>query len=335
MKVVTIRDVAREAGVSITTVSRVLNGREDVDDATRARVQQVIERLRYMRNTNASSLKQRQSNFIAVILRGRRNIFLTDLAERVLAYGKDSGLQFLTEIIDERADEFLAARRLHLERKLSGIVFLGSNLQGREKDIHRLDLPCVFATVDASFLDAPRVASVSVDNYRSGFQAARQLIDLGHRSIALLGYFSGPSDSTGQRLYGARAAMEAAGIPFDADLFSDSDFTLHTAWRATNELLARRKPFTALIAMSDTVAMGAAKAMFDHGVRVPQDVSLVGFDGIEQGRYCTPSLATMRQPSEEMASMSIQLLREMQQGNPGRHVLLDTEWLAGGSVRKH
>ncbi len=332
MKVITIRDVAREAGVSITTVSRVLNNREDVDPNTRARVQQVIDRLKYMRNTNAANLKRRTADMSAVILRGRRNIFLTDLAERVLAHGRDSGFQFIMEFIDERADEFMTARRLHLERKLTGIVFLGSNLRDRKKDVTRLDLPCVFATVDASVLEAPKVASVSVDNFVSGYEAAQQLILMGHRRIAMLGYFSDRSDSSGQRLYGARACLEEHGIPWDENLFEDCDFTLHKAWRATNALIARKQPFTALIAISDTVAMGAAKAMYDHGIRVPQDVSLVGFDGIEQGRYCTPSLATMRQPSEDMAKTTLELLGALTRGEPGRHVVLAAQWLEGGSV---
>lgn len=333
MKVVTIRDVAREAGVSITTVSRVLNEREDVQAATRQRVLEVIERLHYMRNTNAASLKQRHSDIAAVILRGRRNIFLTDLAERVLAFGRDSGFQFLMEFIDERADEFLAARKLILERRMSGIIFLGSNLKDRARDVQALDLPCVFATVDASHLDLPKVSSAGVDNFRSGREAAEQLLRLGHRRIAMVGYVADASDSTGLRLAGAMDCLRAHGLPQDEALFVDCDFTLQTAYRATEELLSRRRPFTALIAMSDTVAIGASKALYDHGVRVPQDVSVVGFDGIEQGRYCTPSLATMQQPSEQIARETVKLLTGMLRGEPGRHLLLRTKWLEGGSVR--
>lgn len=165
MKVTTIHDVAAEAQVSITTVSRVLNSREEVDPTTRAKVLQVIERLHYMRNTNAANLKQRHTDFVAVILRGRRNIFLTDLAERMMDYGRQTGFQFLLEFIDERADEFLTASRIYMERKLSGIIFLGSNLKDREESLQRLDLPCVFATVDASHLPVPKLASISVDNF--------------------------------------------------------------------------------------------------------------------------------------------------------------------------
>ncbi len=334
MKITTIHDVASEAGVSITTVSRVLNKREEVDPKTRARVQEVIERLSYMRNANAANLKQRHTDFVAVILRGRRNVFLTDLAERMMDHGHRTGLQFLLEFIDERADEFLTANRIYMERNLSGIIFLGSNLKGREEALRRLDLPCVFATVDASHLAMPKLASISVDNFRAGRQAAEQLIRLRHRQIALMGYFADIADSTGLRLNGAVECIKRHGAAFDPDLFVDSDFTMRTAYSAAQTLLKRQKHFTALIAMSDTVAIGAGKALFDSGIMVPRDVSVIGFDGIREGQYCTPSLATMVQPADELAQGTVALLTEMLGGAPGRHVLLNSVYRAGGSVRR-
>jgi LacI family transcriptional regulator len=333
MKIVTIRDVAREAGVSITTVSRVLNERADVDPNTRQRVQQVISRLGYLRNTNAANLKQRHTDFAAIILRGRRNVFLADLAERIMEIGREKGFRFLLEHIDERADIFEAARRLYLERKLSGLIFLGANLKDREEDVRRLDLPCVFTTVDASFMRLKRVASVAVDNFRSGQEAADQLLNRGHRRIALLGYFADRTDSSGMRLNGVLERMRQHKVPFDERLFSDCDFTMEGGWRATQALLDRQVPFTGLIAISDYVAIGAKKALFDRGLSVPRDVSIIGFDGIEQGRYCTPALATLRQPSDEISAVTIQLLGELQRGQTGRHVLLPTQWLTGGSIR--
>lgn len=333
MKVVTIRDVAREAGVSIATVSRVLNAPHEVEGSTREKVLRVIQRLNYIRNTNASNLKQRHTEFAAVILRGRRNSFLTDLAERIMAKAHDSGVQFLMEIIDERDDEFLAARKLYLERKLSGIIFLGANLKNRRRDIARLDIPCVFATVEAAFIDLAKVSSVSVDNFASGRAAADRLYQLGHRHIAMVGYFGDRTDSTGRRLHGVLDSLNRHGIPYDPQLFVDTDFSLARAWEATCQLIRRGRPFTALIAISDMLAIAAGKALYDHGLRVPEDVSLVGFDGIEQGRYSTPSLATMRQPSEQIADTTLQLFSDMCRGAPGRHVLLDAAWLDGGSVR--
>lgn len=334
MRVVTIRDVAKEAGVSISTVSRVLNERPDVDDETRQRVLSVVEAMRYVRNANASNLKQRHNDFAAVVLRGRRNMFLTDMAERILEKASGQGLRFLMEIIDEKADEFEAARALYLERKLKGVVFLGSNLGGREKDVQGLELPCVFATVEAAFMPARNVSSVSINNFEAGQRAAELLLSLGHRTVALLGYFGAAADSTGQRLYGAVEALTRQGIPYDEALYRECDFTLSAAYRAMSDILANRRDFTAVFAISDVIAFGAIKALSDHGLTVPDDVSVISIDGIEQSAYFIPPLTTLRQPAGRIADEALALLAASIDGKPGRHVLVPAELVQGGSVKQ-
>jgi LacI family transcriptional regulator len=333
MQIVTIRDVAEKAGVSISTVSRVLNERMDVDPDTREKVQSAIAKLHYVRNNNARNLKQRHTEFVAVILHGRRNIFLTDIAERILEYGKETTCQFLLEFIDEKADEFRAARMLYQERKLSGIIFLGSNLSGREKEIVQLDLPCVFSTIEASSLKIANVCSVSVDNRKGGMDAATRLFDLGHRRIAVAGYQGELNDGTGQRFAGAMDSYQMHGEAFDPNLFIHTDFTLKGAYDATLRTLEKTRDFTAVFAISDMIAIGVIRALWDQGLRVPEDVSVIGFDGIELASYITPSLATMRQPVDEIAKISVSLLLDSIQGKPSRHVLLDTEPVTGDSIR--
>ena len=333
MKIVTIRDVAKEAQVSISTVSRVLNERPDVDDETRKRVLKVVEELRYVRNANASNLKQRHTDFAAVVLRGRRNVFLTDMAERILQKGREKGLRFLIEIIDEKANEFDAVRALYLERKLKGVVFLGSNLSGHEKDIQGLEIPCVFATVEAAFLQSPHVSSVSIDNFEAGRQAIELLLSLGHRKIALLGYFGTKADSTGQRLYGAINALKKHGIPYDECLYRECGFTLSAGYGAMNDILDKRRDFTAVFAISDVIAFGALRALHDRGLSVPDDISVVGFDGIEQAAYCIPSMTTLRQPAERIADEALNLLSASIAGEKGQHILLPAELVRGESVQ--
>lgn len=333
MKFATIKDVAREARVSISTVSRVLNERPDVDPATKAEVLKVIKRLGYERNANASNLKHRHSSFCAVVLRGRRNLFLVDMAERILDCGRKKGLRFLIEIIDEKADEFEAVRGLYRERKLAGAVFLGSNLEGREAEIESLDFPCVFTTVEASTLKGAHVSSVSVDNYASGRLVGEKLISLKHRKIAMLGYFALGSDSTGQRLNGLRDCLIEHGIPFDKELFEESGFSLKSGYEACRRLLSRRQDFTALFAISDLIALGARKALFDRGLRVPEEVSLIGFDGIEQALYSIPPLSTFSQPSDSMAESTVELLLAGISGKPGQHILLPSTFEEGASIR--
>ena len=212
MRIVTIKDVARAAGVSISTVSRVLNDRQDVDPQTRARVLAMVKKLNYIRNQSASNLKQLNIAAIGVILSVWRNAFLTDLAEEVMQAGQGTGFQFIMDIIDEKASQFLAARKLYMEHKLQGVIFLGSNLEGQENEVKRLELPQVYATIEAKHLNSDHISSVSINNYQAGAKAAERRIELGHRSIALLGYFSKAGDSTGQRLPSAVDAKKNAGI---------------------------------------------------------------------------------------------------------------------------
>ncbi|MDO5022784.1 MAG: LacI family DNA-binding transcriptional regulator [Eubacteriales bacterium] len=333
MEIVTIRDVAKTAGVSISTVSRVLNNRPDVGVDTKQKVLKVVKELGYVRNTSAASLKQLQTDFVAVVLRGRRNIFLMDLAERILEIGKEKNIRFLTEIIDEKADEFEAVRRLYMERKLTGVIFLGSKLTNHEKEAEELDLPCVFASIEASFLKGTHISSVSVDNFKAGKAVMDRLISLGHKSIALLGYFGPISDATGQRLYGAKSSMEEHGIEFNPLLYEECDFTLPSSYAAMSHVLDNNIKFSAVFASSDIIAIGAMKALSDRGLDIPKDVSVIGFDGIEQSAYTIPSLSTVMQPSQEMASKAVDLLIDALEGKKGRHIRVLPKWIEGQSVR--
>lgn len=334
MRAVTIRDVARNAGVSISTVSRVLNNRADVDGATREKVLAVVEKMQYVRNANAANLKQRHTASAAVILRGRRNVFLTDIAERILDIGRRRNIRFLIEIIHEKADEFEMARTLCRERKLFGVIFLGSNLNGHEEEIGQLDIPCVFATVEADFLTGSHISSVSIDNFNAGRAAMDMLIEQGHRRVALLGYFAGKENSTGRRLFGAMESLAEHGIPYDDALYEECDFTLPSGYEGMRRVLQRRPDLTAVFAISDVIAIGAMKALHDKGLRVPEDVSVVGFDGTEQAAYTIPALTTVAQPAEEIAEEAVRSLMASSAGEKGRHVLLPAQIVEGGSVAK-
>ncbi len=334
MRIVTIKDVARAAGVSISTVSRVLNDRQDVDPVTRARVMEVVRQLKYIRNQSASNLKQQGVSAIGVILRGRRNAFLTDLAECVMEAGRNSGFQFVIDIIDEKASQVLAARKLYLDLKLQGVIFLGTNVDERdsEEEMCALDLPQVYATVDASHLKNPCISSVGIDNRKAGRTAMEKLLALGHRDIALMGYFAKGIDSTGLRLYGALDALAAAGIAYDPGLFVQTEFSLAAGYKAARSLLSAGKRFTAVLASGDIMAIGAIKAFRDKGFAVPDDISIIGFDGIEIGQYIFPPLTTMHQPSNQIAKESIRLIQNLVAGQPSTHVQVACELIPGGSV---
>ena len=334
MRVYTIRDIAERAGVGISTVSRALNNRPDVGEETRQKVMAIVEQLGYAPNANAKNLKQRASGLSAIIVRGRRNSFLTGIAEQMTDFGWETGHQYLIEFIDERGEELDAAYRLVAEKKLEGIFFLGSNVVGRKADVAQLGIPSVFVTVDASTIRAPGVSSVSVDNRACGRMAAEHLILSGHRKIAVMGGREGSGDGIGLRFQGALDALKAHDLTLEDGLHIASPFGMDGAYRVALELLEKRRDFTALFALSDVMAIGAMRALRENGLAVPGDVSVIGFDGIEMARFLEPPLATVEQPAEEIARAGVELmLRLLENPEDNEYRIVEGRLLAGGSVR--
>ena len=174
---------------------------------------------------------------------------------------------------------------------------------------------------------------VGVDDRAASYQAVSYLIQQGHSKIAVLG---GPVTSypSMMRREGAQQAMRDAGIQFNDNLYGLSNYDFESAYHAMNSLLARRAEFTALFAMSDVIAFGAIRALVSAGFRVPEDVSVIGFDGITMSRYCVPVMTTIVQPSEQIALQSIELLvRQIEHGASAQTITLQPELQRGESVR--
>ena len=321
MKIYTIRDVAQLAGVSVTTVSRVLNHRPDVNAATREKVERVMVECNFVGNANARSLKQLDGDVAALILRGRSNPFLSGLAETMLQFAREADVSFLMESIDEKDDEFQTALRLMHEKRARGFIFIGSRLDERLEVLRGQDVPMVFATVNAVNAGLPRAASVAIDDRRMGREAMEMLIRAGHTKIAIFGGSRNQGDGLADRYIGAREACEQAGVPFDETRYVETRFSLEDAYNAARNFFATRSDTTAVFAMSDMVAMGVIRALKDIGRRVPEDVSVVGFDGVEMGKYFIPSLSTIVQPQEEIARQSVDVLLDMmEKDGSARHL---------------
>lgn len=323
MKIYTIRDIARLSGVSVTTVSRVLNHRPDVNPQTREKVEQVMAECHFVGNANARSLKQADTETIALILRGRENPFLNSLAEAMLQYTHGLTPAFLTEFIDEKADEFQTAVQLWHEKRVKGFIFVGSRIDERAQVLEGMDLPMVFATVNADKTALPRAASVFIDDRRMGYEAMRVLLNAGHRKIAVFGGARVGDDSFALRYAGAMAAMQEAGVPFEDKRFIETRFSLKGAYDTTRAFFATQSDTTAVFCMSDTVAMGVIRALTDMGRRVPEDVGVIGFDGIEMSKFFVPRITTIEQPIDEIARESVRVLMDMlENGRPPRHIVV-------------
>ncbi len=310
MKIYTIRDIAQMAGVSVTTVSRVLNGRPDVSRATLERARRVMDECHFVGNANARGLKQAETSLVAVIIRGRRNPFLNELAEATLQWAGESRAAFLTEYIDEQADEFRRARTLISERRIAGIIFVGSRIDERCAALSDVNIPMVFATVSTQDTVMARASSVSIDDERMAREAVEALLERGHRHLVVFGGALEGADSLALRALGAREAMEARGLSLPEARYVETRLTLSDAYAAAMDFF-RRGEADAAFCMSDTVAMGVIRALHDLGRRVPEDVSVLGVDGVDLDEFLTPRLSTVAQPVQELARRSVEVLRDM------------------------
>jgi Transcriptional regulators len=329
----TIKEIAKLSGVSATTVSRVLNGRPDVNKETKAAVLKVIEEANYVPNANAKNLKAIASNMICVIVKGIGNPFLLSLVEEMQGHIEAAGYLPHAHYIDESADEVLVAQQLTVEKKPLGFLFLGGSAVGRRNDLRQLSVPVAFAAADAKAVGLSHVSSATVDDRLCAKKAVDALLLRGHREIMVLGGSLLAQDIVGNRHQGVKDAFFERGFVFSEAYYFECKFSLESAYRAASRMLDSGLPFTALFCMSDIMAIGAAKAIHDRGLKIPDDVSVIGFDGLELAKFYTPSLATIRQPVAQMAKISVEVLVKNIQGrSKARHEILTGELLLGQSI---
>ena len=306
----TIKDLAAQTGYSVGTVSRVLNNLPHVSEQARAVILQAAEESGFQLNTNAKELKQQHSTSILVVAKGRTNELFSDLVEVIQSRVSETSNPLILDYIDETENEVLRAIQLCREKKPLGVLFLGGNRKHFLDDFHHIKLPCVLVTNDATGLPFPNLSSVSCNDALAARMAIAHLISLGHKKIVVIGGNIQKSDTTQLRLQGCLEAFREHGIPFGPKQdYETARFSYADGYRAAQTLLARNEGFTALFAMSDVMAIGAIRGLKDAGKRVPEDVSVMGFDGLTIGEYTIPRLATVAQAVDALAERSLELLR--------------------------
>jgi LacI family transcriptional regulator len=192
---------------------------------------------------------------------------------------------------------------------------MGGNSRHFEADFHRIDIPCVLVTNDGSGLPFPNLSSVCSNDDQAVQELMERLVQMGHRKIAIIGGDRQISDTTKRRYQGALSVLGAHGIEFDPDLdYVGVRFSSADGYKGAELLLTRNRNHTAIFCMADVMAMGAIRALSDHGLRVPEDVSVVGFDGLPIGDYTVPRLATVSQSVKILAQRSVELLTKSIEG---------------------
>lgn len=309
VKSMTIKDIAKEAGYSVGTVSRVLNGSENVSEEARQKVMEVVEKHHFQLNNNAKLLKQQSSQGIAIIIKGTQNMLFAALVEQMQTLIEKRGYASMMFYIEEDDNEVQIACQICQERRPLGILFLGTNKEYFLESFHRITVPCVMVTNSAEGLEAENLSWVTTDDKVAAKVAVEHLFSLGHKNIGVLGGNVEKSYTSFCRFMGAKEAFEEYEQFFDAERqYVPAYFSISEGYRAMEKLLEKMPEVTAVFAMADVMAIGAIRAICDRGMRVPEDISVVGFDGIDIGRYMMPRLTTIRQHREAIANRSVEVL---------------------------
>jgi DNA-binding LacI/PurR family transcriptional regulator len=332
----TSADVATEAGVSRTTVSFVLNNRTDVKipDETRQRVRSAAARIGYHPHGPARQLAAGRSHVIALVLRQRAeqiaaDAVLVETLRGLTSAARTGGFRVLVEPLppdgpDSGIDSLL------LEQQADGLIVSGPRLDDASLValVEEDDFPIV---IQGAF-PGLAVKSVDVDNVRGAGRAVEHLLSLGHRRIACITNAPLVYTAANDRYDGYRQALQRAGLPFQAELVAEAAFDAPSGHRAMMELLGRAS-FDAVFVASDVVALGAIGALREAGRRVPDDVSLVGFDDIPLAAYFDPPLTTVRLPAFELGQAAGRALLERISHHPiPTRTLLPTELIVRGST---
>lgn len=306
----TIKDIARESGFAVSTVSRALNNHPDVSEETKRKIQAVIEAHRFVPNQNARQLKQTATNGVAILVKGISNMLFAPVLEKMQVLIEKAGYTAQVRYLDEDDNEVLLAQQLVRESKPLGLLFLGGNLQNFTQGFGQIPLPGVLVATAADGLGFPNLSSVSTDDTAAAQRAVEYLIERGHRRIGVIG--GNRLDTTSisyLRYLGCKQAFEQHQINFSGEhQYRKARFSYESGYHAMQSLLQSAPEITAVFAMSDVMAIGACRCLLDRGVRIPQDISVMGFDGIELTDYYNPKLATIEQSKEQMAQRGVSIL---------------------------
>lgn len=315
--------MAREAGVSVATVSRVLNGRPHVATRTRETVMRAARKNQFSTNRSARGLSSGRTGLVGVTLPFVHATYFSLILSGVADALYDHDLRAVVcPTRHEHEREIGLLERLMGGTTDGAILILPSESSAELEELDRVAFP--FVVLDPRETLGPGIVSVAAQNAAGAREATRHLLELGHRRIAVI---SGPDGWTAsdERLAGHHAALAGAGVLPDPALEARGDFTVETGREAALELLARDDPPTAIFALNDDMALGAIAAAREQGLRVPEDLSVLGFDDSPSAPVVTPALTTVRQPLDEMGRMAVSLLTRLLDGEQVEHLRIELE----------
>jgi len=314
----TIARIAEETGVSVTTVSKVLNGRSDVAPATRARVEASLERHSYIRRYRREPTGLQQ---VDLVFHEFESVWAMQIIIGVHAVTAAEGVDMILTQLGGRHRPPQQWLEGVLARRPTGVLFVLSNLsEAQQRLLASRSIP--FVLIDTDGTTSPSVPTVGSNNWSGGLVATRHLLELGHRRVAII---AGPTDvlCSRARIAGYRSAHEEADLPVDPELVRHGNFHLDAGFRHGCELLDRPDRPTAIFAGSDMQALGVLRAARQLGLSVPRDLSVVGYDDLPLAEWVGPSLTTVRQPLREMAGAATRMLLALARGEKPQSTRID------------
>lgn len=304
----TIKDVAKSAGVSAATVSRILNGQPGYTDATRRRVVGIIQQLGYQRNALARGLVRKQTQTLGVLLPSVSSRFANELLAGLEGEAHDRNYSAIicnTDRNGRRTAEYL---RVLSEKQVDGIVFTSEFLTAEyEHLVKELSVPIVLVATMSHYHPIPYVR---VDDRLAAFSAVRYLVDKGHSHVGMISGTREDPVAGKPRVDGFVQALAESGLEPDDSLVVYGDFHFESGRDAADELLGSHPELTAIFAASDEMAVGVISAAWRRGLRVPHDLSVIGYDDTRDAVMTTPPLTTVHQPIAEMGAIAVQMLIE-------------------------
>ncbi|MFF7952399.1 LacI family DNA-binding transcriptional regulator [Streptomyces griseorubiginosus] len=326
---VTITEIARQAGVSVPTVSRVVNGRSDVSPRTRARVEELLQQYGYRRRPAAPGTR---AALLDLVFHDLDSPWAVEIIRGVEEVAQAEGVGTVVSAIHGRSGAARDWMRNLRARASDGVILVTSALDTVLHDeLRALGVPLV--VVDPTGSPALEAPTIGAANWSGGLAATEHLLSLGHRRIGLI---AGPPRllCSRARFDGYRAALEGAGLPLDESLVVPGDFHPESGFAGCEKLLDLPEPPTAIFAASDQMALGAIEALRRRGLRVPEDMSLVGFDDLPEVRWSAPPLTTIRQPLSEMGKLAVRTILKLTRNEPpdSPRVELGTELVVRAST---
>lgn len=316
MSEITIKDIARNCGVGVSTVSRAINNHPDINQETKNRIMEVIRETGFVPNNSARNLKRTDAKCIAVLVKGITNPLFSDMIKVIEEETQKKKYSLVLTHVEYYEDEVDVALELVKEKRLRGIVFLGGCFLHSDEKLEKISVPYIFSTIGTAVpehISRAMYSSVAVDDRKESYRITSYLMELGHRDIAILSAET-EGKSIGQlRLEGFREAIRDGGIGYNEKLVRCVEeelehYSMENGYITTKKLIESGEKFTAVFATADILAVGACRAILEAGLKIPEDISVVGYDGIAAGKFYHPAITTIVQPVKEMAKTTIKLL---------------------------